>query len=99
VKVGSIAYRSDQDSPITEGRVVQSLNGLSNSIYRLERMLDELHDLIRNPEPIPGSLDCTCSESLIDRIKLLNERSDDAAIKLESVINIIRYNLSGIKLD
>lgn len=87
------------------GRVGNAIDSLSNSSYRLDKLVDELTDLILHPRPQAPADQQVCGApkdfelTLVHQISRITARTDDTIDRLEMAVNVIRENLSGIKLD
>jgi hypothetical protein len=85
----------------TAGRVEMLLETLTEKVYRLNNLSNDVIDLIQRPQPCdPG---CPCCEdadpTLMDRLFKIESSIDNAISKIETINEIINRNLGSIKLD
>lgn len=85
-----------------QGKVEDSLDMLSERIQRLEKLAEDLVNLVSYSADIPNSLEGVPTNNeptLYQRINRADSRIDDVNARLALTIDIINQNFGSIKLD
>ena len=98
-KLGSCGVPAN---PKEASRVGVALDTLCGRVHHLEKLAEELIDLIQYPQPAPCNPDGVLGANeptLHQQINRIDSRVDDVTQRLTLAVDIIRQNLDGIKLD
>ena len=81
--------------------VESALDNITGRVNDLSNLAEDIINLIQSPQPIPcePATPFPSDPNLAQIINRIGSRADDTVQRLALVVDIIRQNLGGIKLD